>query len=107
MDELSTPAELLSRASGAAGSDACAAGYYEGARDMLAAVRRSVRDFAADDADMARAFDGALGFVSSREDAARLARLAARRFDAGGSLESALALRDALEDAFSHEWDEE
>lgn len=72
---------------------------------MLGAVRNAIRAHAAEDAAMAEAFDAALGFVSSREDAAYRARLAARRFEADGSFESALALRLALDEAFDPEWE--
>ena len=103
MDGSIAPAELLARACESADGGESAA-YYEGARDMVAAVRRAVREYAAEDADMAGAFDRALGFVSCREDAAYAARLAARRFERSGSLDSAIALRGALEEAFSPEW---
>lgn len=73
---------------------------------MLSAVRNAIKEYRVEDADMAEAFDRALGFVSKREDAAYGARLAARRFEREGSFESAFALRLALDEAFSPEWDD-
>lgn len=99
-DKPVSPAELLARAGD---SDSA---YCAGARDMLGAVRNAVREYACEDNGMADAFDRALGFVSTREDAAYRARLAARRFERDGGAESALALMTALDEAFSPEWDD-
>lgn len=69
MKHADTPAGMLARAY-AADKASDGAPYYQGARDMLGTVRNAIREYGAEDADMAETFDRALGFMSTREDAA-------------------------------------
>ena len=70
MKHADTPAGMLARAYATDKASDGGSPYYQGARDMLGAVRNAIREYGAEDADMAEAFDRALGFMSTREDAA-------------------------------------